>query len=130
MSKHSSPLQPSTNSSNSTQIIQIPDNYLPRDYQVPFWVAMTQERKKRAVMIWHRRSGKDLTALNFAVSQMFPENGGRIGTYYNLFPTYSQGRKVMCDGKNKTGFRVMDHFPGFSSPRHPAGIVAKRNETE
>ena len=97
---------------------------------MPFWLAMTEQGKKRALMIWHRRSGKDKTALNFAVSQMFPENGGRIGTFYHLFPSYAQGRKVMWDGKDKTGFRTMDHFPGFSSPRHPAGIVAKRNETE
>lgn len=130
MAINSSPPQSSTSLYSSTQIIQIPYNYLPRDYQVPFWVAMTQERKKRAVMIWHRRSGKDKTALNFAVSQMFPENGGRIGTYYHLFPTYAQGKKVMWDGDDKTGYKSMNHFPGFSAHKHPAGIVARKNETE
>jgi len=68
--------------------------------------------------------------LNFAVSQMFPENGGRIGTYYHLFPTYAQGKKVMWDGDDKTGYKSMNHFPGFSAHKHPAGIVARKNETE
>lgn len=36
----------------------------------------------------------------------------------------------MWDGIDKDGFRVMDHFPGFSARRHPAGMVAGRNETE
>lgn len=61
---------------------------------------------------------------------MFPENGGRVGTYFHLFPTYAQGKKIMWDGIDKSGFRVMDHFPGFSASKHPAGIVARKNETE
>jgi hypothetical protein len=36
----------------------------------------------------------------------------------------------MWDGVDSAGFRVMDHFPGFSAYKHPSGIVAKRNETE
>jgi len=123
-----SPLQSSTSSSNS-QVIRIPYNYLPRPYQLPFWLAMN-EGKTRAVKCWHRRSGKDTTDLNFTVSRMFPENGGRRGVYYHLFPTYAQGRKVMWDGIDERGFRVMDHFPGFSARQHPSGIVARKNETE
>src|SRR6476469_2074386 len=124
----SSPPRLSTNSSNS-QIIRIPYNYLPRPYQLPFWLAMN-EGKTRAVKVWHRRSGKDKTDLNFTVSRMFPENGGRRGVYYHLFPTYAQGKKAMWDGIDERGFRVMDHFPGFSAGKHPSGIVARKNETE
>jgi len=80
--------------------------------------------------IAEHRSGKDKTDLNFTISRMFAENNGRIGTYYHLFPTYAQGRKIMWDGIDKTGFRVMDHFPGFSAKQHPSGIVARKNETE
>ncbi len=118
----------STTSSSNSQTIRIPHNYLPRGYQLPFWLAMS-EGKKRAVKCWHRRSGKDKTDLNFIISHMFPENGGRKGTFFHLFPTYSQGKKVMWDGVDSAGFRVMDHFPGFSS-RQPSGIVARKNETE
>src|SRR5262245_17744442 len=105
----------------SSSIITIPHNYLPRSYQLPFWQAMTGKGLKRAVKVWHRRSGKDKTDLNFTISQMFPENRGRIGTYYHLFPTYAQGKKVMWDATDYDGFKVMDHFPGFSASRHPAG---------
>jgi len=61
---------------------------------------------------------------------MFPENGGRRGVYYHLFPTYAQGKKAVWDGIDERGFRVMDHFPGFSAAKHPSGIVARKNETE
>ena len=61
---------------------------------------------------------------------MFPENGGRIGTYFHIFPTYTWAKKVMWDGRDADGFRTMDHFPGFSASGHPAGIVAKKNETD
>lgn len=42
---------------------------------------------------------------------MFPENGGRIGTYYHFLPTYNQGKKILWDGMDYTGFKFMDHFP-------------------
>ena len=72
--------------------------------------------------MWHRRSGKDKTDLNYIISQMFTENGGRIGTYFHLFPTYAQGKKIIWDGLDANGFRVMDHFP--------SSLVASKNETE
>ena len=53
---------------------------------------------------------------------MFPENGGRIGTYFHLFPTYAQGKKIIWDGIDKTGFKVTDHFPD--------ALVKHRNETD
>lgn len=78
---------------------------------------------KRACLVWHRRSGKDKTALNFTISKMFPENtGGRIGTYFHLFPTYAQGKKIIWDGIDASGFKVTDHFP--------AQLVKSRNESE
>lgn len=53
---------------------------------------------------------------------MYPENGGRIGTYFHLFPTYAQAKKVMWDGIDGNGFKVMGHFPDE--------LVRSRNETE
>ncbi len=61
---------------------------------------------------------------------MFAENNGRVGTYFHLFPTYAQGKKIMWDGIDRAGFRVMNHFPGFSASKHPSGIVKHKNETE
>lgn len=80
--------------------------------------------KKRAVLVWHRRSGKDKTALNFTIRSMFPQfPGGRVGTYYHLFPTYAQGKKILWDGIDGSGRPYMDHFP-------KSLIVGKPNETE
>lgn len=81
-----------------------------------------QSGTKRAVLVWHRRAGKDKTALNYTISQMFPENGGRIGTYYHFLPTYNQGKKIIWDGINFDGMKFMDHFP--------PELVASKNETE
>ena len=33
------------------------------------------------------------------------------GAYYYLFPTYSQAKKVVWDGRDKEGFAFLDHIP-------------------
>jgi hypothetical protein len=35
----------------------------------------------------------------------------RVGTYYYVFPTYSQAKKVIWNGIDKDGNRFLDHFP-------------------
>ena len=78
---------------------------------------------KRAVLVWHRRAGKDKTCLNYTIRQMFSESpGGRIGIYYHLFPSYAQGKKIIWDGIDREGMRFMDHFP--------AELIARKNETD
>jgi len=47
----------------------------------------------------------------------------RVGTYFYIFPTYNQGRKVLWDGVDKDGFPYLGHFP-------PELIRGKPNETE
>jgi hypothetical protein len=34
-----------------------------------------------------------------------------VGSYYYLFPTYSQGRKILWEGIDRDGFRFLDHIP-------------------
>jgi hypothetical protein len=97
--------------------VHLPHHYEARDYQRPFFAAM-KEGKKRAVLTWHRRSGKDKTALNFLI----PEAMKRVGIYYHLFPTYNQGEKIIWDGIDKAGFKFLDHFP--------RELVLGKNETE
>jgi phage terminase large subunit len=46
----------------------------------------------------------------------------RIGTYYYLFPTYAQARKVLWDGRDREGFAFMAHFP--------KEVVKKTNDAE
>lgn len=97
--------------------ITIPYHYQERSYQIPFWQAM--RTKRRAVLVWHRRAGKDLTVLNYTIDQAINE---RVGTYYHCFPEYGQGRKILWDGRNKDGWAFTDYFP----PQ----IVKARNATE
>lgn len=69
---------------------------------------MNPSRKKRGVLVWHRRAGKDKTVFaGFVAPQMFQ----RVGSYYYIFPTYNQGRKILWDGRDKEGFRFLDHIP-------------------
>ena len=97
--------------------IYLPYSFEPRDYQLPFLAAM-DAGFKRAVIVWHRRSGKDKCVLQVVIKKMWK----RVGTYYYFFPTYNQGRKVLWDGMDKDGFAYMSHFP--------EEIVANKNEQE
>lgn len=86
--------------------ITIPFNYTPRTYQLPLWEAM-DGGIKRAVVVWHRRSGKDKTLINLMVSKAVE----RVGAYYYFFPTYKQGKKILWDGRDRDGFKFLDHIP-------------------
>jgi hypothetical protein len=97
--------------------LTIPFNFRPRLYQLPLLRAM-DEGKRRAVICWHRRSGKDKTLLNLAAKKMLE----RVGAYFYFFPTYQQGKKVIWQGADKDGFRFLDHFP--------KQIVKSVNETD
>lgn len=87
-------------------IVDLPYKYVPRGYQIPFWEAMASGYK-RASLVWHRRSGKDKTALNFVIAQ----SQLRVGTYFYFLPTYRQGKKIIWDGMDRGGFKFLDHIP-------------------
>ena len=84
----------------------LPHNFTPRAYQLPVLRAL-DNGIKRAVIVWHRRAGKEKTCLNFTAKRAFE----RVGTYFYLFPTYAQAKKVLWQGADKAGFRFLDHFP-------------------
>jgi hypothetical protein len=86
--------------------ITVPFNFHPREYQIPILGAF-DDGYKRLLQIWHRRSGKEKTDINIMVKAML----NRVGAYFYFFPTYSQGRKILWDGRDKDGFRFLDHFP-------------------
>lgn len=86
--------------------IQIPYNYKCRPYQVPFWKTM-RDGTKRAVLVWHRRAGKEKTCWNYMIMRALR----KPGIYYYFFPHFSQGRKILWDGIDKDGFRFLDHIP-------------------
>jgi phage terminase large subunit len=103
---------------NKQEII-IPHNYTPRLYQLGLWSAMIDDKKKRAIYVWHRRAGKDLLALNrILYSAMFEA----VGTYWHIFPSYAQGAKSVWQETNSEGRKYIDYIP--------QELIAKKNEKE
>ncbi len=88
------------------KVIKIPYNFTPRSYQVPILRAL-DDGYKRAVGVWHRRSGKDKVFLNYMAKEMFR----RVGSYYYFLPTYKQGKKIIWNGRDRDGFKFTDHIP-------------------
>lgn len=96
----------------------MPYLYEARGYQTQL-MASLMSGYKRYVGVWHRRAGKDKTALNYMIAEM----SEKMGIYYYFFPSYRQGRKIIWDGIDpQTGIKMLDHFP--------AEIVQKKNEQE
>jgi phage terminase large subunit len=94
--------------------ITVPFNYNPRSYQLPFLRAM-DNGYKRAVCVWHRRSGKDKTYINFVAKKAME----RVGAYYYFFPTYSQGKKILWNGMDRDGFKFLSHIPDSIRKKPP-----------
>lgn len=95
--------------------VTIPYAYVPRPQQVPVWQAMNSGYT-RAILVWHRRYGKDKTCLNLSITKSLQ----RVGLYAYVFPEFAQGRRILWEGLDYTGFRFRDHF-------HPS-IVARRKD--
>lgn len=90
--------------------IELPANgWRPRGYQCDLWRYL-ESGGKRAVTLWHRRSGKDEVALHWTACAAMQ----RVGNYWTMLPEASQARKAMWEAVNPhTGKRrVDDVFPG------------------
>lgn len=87
--------------------ISIPNDWRPRSYQRAAWSAL-ERGCKRAALVWHRRAGKDSMSVNWAAASAVD----RVGTYWHMAPTHRQVRKIVWDGIDKAGRRVIDQaFP-------------------
>lgn len=86
--------------------IALPYNFAPRPYQIEVLRALDQGIK-RVVLVWHRRSGKDLTMFNWVIKKLFTE----VCTAFYIFPSYAQGKKAIWDAINIDGQRIIDYVP-------------------
>lgn len=89
-----------------------PDPFKPYGPQREFMEYMSghsKENPARAMCVWPRRHGKDLTAL----FQLAEKAHDRQGVYWHGLPTYEQARKSCWTAfRNDTGKRLMDNvFP-------------------
>jgi phage terminase large subunit len=87
--------------------IKIPNDWHPRPHQRKCWDYF-ERGGKRAAVVWHRRAGKDSMAINLMATKAIE----RVGVYWHMLPEATQGRKVIWDGIDKFGRRIIDQaFP-------------------
>lgn len=88
--------------------IRLPNNWTPRQYQLPAW-SYLEKGGKHAELVWHRRSGKDEISLHRTAVALHE----RVAGYWHMLPEYSQARKAIWDAVNPhTGKRRIDEaFP-------------------
>lgn len=96
--------------------VELPFNFSLRDYQEPVWKDL--DTHDRAVIIWPRRGGKDKLCWN----KLIERSQQRVGQYYYIFPTYSQGKKAIWEGRDKQGVAFLDHIP--------ADLITQKNNSE
>src|SRR6185503_19776723 len=80
--------------------ITIPHKFKLRSYQEPLIRGM-DNGIKRAIIVWHRRAGKDKTCFNYMITRAMQ----RVGTYFYLLPESTQAKKVIWDNIDTEGFR-------------------------
>jgi hypothetical protein len=97
--------------------VTLPNGWRPRTHQRQLWDYL-EGGGKRAVAVWHRRAGKDSTAINWTAVAAHQ----RVGTYWHMLPTATQGRMVVWEGRDGEGRRLIDQaFP-------PSLRLSERND--
>lgn len=99
-------------------VVEIPNGWAPRRHQRRAWGAL-ERGKKRAVLVWHRRAGKDSMSVNWTAASCFD----RVGVYWHLAPTQRQVRKIVWNGIDAAGRRIIDQA-------FPPAIRRRKNDTE
>lgn len=95
------------------------DRFVCRDYQKNLFKAFESQKYKKFLIIWPRRSGKDICALNLLVRAAFR----KVGTYFYIFPTFSMGRRILWDAIDIEGKKILNYYI-------PDEIVESRNEMQ
>jgi phage terminase large subunit len=101
--------------------IILPHKFQPRGYQLPLYKALDSGTKK-AVLVWSRGAGKDLTAMNYLIKKAMQEKG----VYLHCFPNFNQAKRAIWQSVHNThdgeGVSYLDHIP--------KEIVARKNSSE
>lgn len=103
--------------------ITIPYNFSPRNYQLALFQAMDgivgqpDTKKRRALLRWHRRAGKDKCCWCYLIK----EAAQIPGNYFYVFPTKTMARQALWENIDSSGFKLVDHIP-------PQLIARKSNQ--
>jgi len=84
--------------------ISLPNGFVPRPPQRAL-MRYFDHGGLRAAACWPRRYGKDLTMVHQTVKMMFE----RPGMYFHMLPNHKQARKVIWDGFDNSGQKIIDH---------------------
>lgn len=98
--------------------IRMPHNWEPRDYQLPALRAL-DSGCRNALLMWHRRAGKDALALNWVAKTMAPKPTSVL----YLLPEVKQAKRVLFKELNSEGKRHVDQA-------FPREIVTNINEQD
>ncbi len=115
--------------------ITVPYDFQPRWYQSGLWEAMFDLDDPdslatpidRAFIVHHRRAGKDVNVFNLAQVKL----SQRVGLYVHIFPTLTEGRKVIWEGGNREGRKFLDYVPGHAEwlqGKRDGWITRKRDD--
>jgi len=97
----------------------LPLDFTPRPYQASLMHDFFKPNPlKRALLIWHRRSGKDKVCWATLLLKALM----RKGNYFYVFPTQRQGRKALWHGISGDGIGFLEHIP--------TRLIVKTNNTE
>ncbi|HUT86400.1 MAG TPA: hypothetical protein VMW66_06170 [Elusimicrobiales bacterium] len=88
------------------KLITLPHNFELREYQKPVWQYM-RSGGNRAILIWHRRAGKDIFCHNFNIASAIES----VGNYWHIMPYYSQIRKALWEARTADGKSYIDFIP-------------------
>ena len=102
-----------------TRVIQLPNDFTPRAYQLPV-MRYILNGGKRAVVTWPRRHGKDLVWLH--LHAMMSQK--RRGAYWHCLPSYAQAQKTVWQA-----FRA-DGKPVIANAFPPEMLARKPNDSE
>lgn len=87
--------------------VDLPYRFNLRTYQGRVFDAFYNQGKRRINLVWHRRAGKDKVGVNLIGC----EANRAQGFYAYVFPEKEMGRRILWDGVDGNGMRVIDHFP-------------------
>jgi len=87
--------------------LEIPYKFVPRDHQLAVLKRLESSGAKYAILLWHRRAGKDVVSWVHLIRQA----AMKPGMYFYIFPTAELGRKVLWQGMDNTGREIRDLIP-------------------
>lgn len=83
------------------------DQFKARDYQLPVVDAFFKQKKRKIMLVWPRRSGKDILCFNFLIKAAFR----KVAVYFMVYPTYKQGKKILWDSITNDGKAFLSFIP-------------------